>query len=203
MLVLQSPQDVIAVKSVKPRGKTCTQECRWVCVVVLGAFMVQSTRLSAQQPAHSTMPDSVRQYVSAAMTALRIHSVHQATVDWHALEDSVVAHSAGAQTPAGTWLPLTSALRSVDPHSFLIPPAAAIAGMFGGMLQAQQPTSHSPHSRLVDGRIGVVVVLPHSGLNRPTYVDSLHDLIAALDGAGACDWVVDLRDNTGGNMGLC
>jgi hypothetical protein len=48
------------------------------------------------------MPDSVRDYVSVAMTAFRTHSVHQAEVDWRALEDSVVARAADAQTPAGT-----------------------------------------------------------------------------------------------------
>jgi C-terminal processing protease CtpA/Prc len=36
--------------------------------------------------------------------------------------------------------------------------------------------------------------------NRPAYVDSLQTQIGALDSAGACGWVVDLRENTGGNI---
>ncbi len=148
------------------------------------------------------MPDSVRDYVSAAMTAFRSHSVHQAEVDWRSLEDSVVARAADAQTPAATWAALTWALRRVDIHSFLMPPERMMVMMSpGGMVpQAAPPVARRPLGQLLDGGIGLIAVPPHSGANRTAYVDSLHSQIRALDGAGACGWVVDLRENTGGNM---
>jgi C-terminal processing protease CtpA/Prc len=111
--------------------------------------------------------------------------------------------------PSDTWRALARALRSVDSHSFLLPPPDKMAALTGGMMpSAPQPgrrpaaalEAGTPSDGLLDGRIGVVVVPPHSGRNRPTYVDSLQTRIGALDSAGACGWVVDLRENTGGNM---
>ncbi len=175
----------------------------------VGALLLAATRLPAQA-SRSTMPDSVRGYIRDAMAAFRAHSVHRAEVNWRTLEDSVVAQSAGAQTPSGTWRALTSALRNVDGHSFLLPPPDKMAALTGGMMPAlAQParrpmaaveTGDASDGLLLDGRIGVVVVPSHSGRNRPAYVDSLHARIRAVDRAGACGWVVDLRENTGGNM---
>jgi carboxyl-terminal processing protease len=178
-----------------------------------GILLLAATRLPAQSP-RPAMPDSVRTYISEAMAAFRSRSVHRADVDWPALEDSVIARSAAARTPTETWRALTWALRSVDRHSFLLPPADKMAAFTGGMApsspqqaQPQQararvaaPEPGGPLDGLVDGRIGVVLIPQHSGRNRTTYVDSIQTRIGALDSAGACGWVVDLRKNTGGNM---
>lgn len=176
---------------------------RGTCGAGVGALLLAAVRLPAQ-PTSAAMPDSVRQYVRDAMAAFRAHSVHRAEVDWPALEDSVVAQSAGAQTPSGTWRALTWALRRVDPHSFLMPPPDKMAVLTGGMVP---PPARVPPlaaglagGGLLDGRIGVVAVPSHEGRNRPAYVDSLQARIGALDSAGACGWVVDLREDTGGNI---
>ena len=159
------------------------------------------------------MPDSVREYIGDAIAAFRSHSVHRTEVDWPALEDSVVVQSRAAQVPSDTWRALMWALRRVDRHSFLRPPPdkmpAFAAALTGGMVpsppaparrSAVAPKLAGPSNRLLDDRIGLVVVPPHDGHNRPAYVDSLQMQIGALDSAGACGWVVDLRQNTGGNL---
>ena len=174
-----------------PRRDVCVRIC---------ALLLLAPRLPAQLPPRSTMPDSVRRYVSTAMAAFRTHSVHQAEVDWRSLEDSVVTRAANAQVPASTWDALTWALRGVDAHSFLMPPERMMKALTGGMAPAARPAASGPLGKLLDGRIGFVVVPPHAGPNRPAYVDSLQSQIGALDSAGACGWVVDLRENTGGNI---
>lgn len=175
-----------------PRHHACVRVC---------ALLLLAARLPAQLPPRSTMPDSVRQYVSTAMAAFRAHSVHQAEVDWRSLEDSVVARAANAQIPASTWAALTWALRSVDAHSYLMPPEQMMKALTGGMAPPPaRPAASRPLGKLLDGGIGFVVVPPHAGRNRPAYVDSLQSQIGALDSAGACGWVVDLRENTGGNV---
>lgn len=114
------------------------------------------------------MPDSVRQYVSKAMVAFRSHSVHQAEVDWRALEDSVLARAANAQNPAGTWAALTWALRTVDAHSLLMPPEWMMKTLLGGIVpSAARPAASRPLGTLLDGGIGLVIVPPHGGPNRP------------------------------------
>lgn len=171
--------------------------------VVVGTICLVSAPLVAQSPTPA-MPDSVRSYVREAMAVFRANSVHQSEVNWRALEDSVVSRSAGAQASDGTWMALTWALRRVDPHSFLMPPLNKMAELTGGMAPPSRAQSVGVASRgagqLLDGRLGLVVVPPHAGRNRPAYVDSLHAQFGALDHAGICGWIVDLRDDSGGNM---
>jgi carboxyl-terminal processing protease len=173
--------------------------CSCLCGAALALFVV-CARLPAQTPKR-VMPDSVRDYVTAAMAAFRTNSVHRGEVNWASLEDSVFARAAGAQVPAQTWRALTWALRRVDPHSFLMPPEAMMASLTGGEARhTRRPAVNRPLGQLLDGRIGLVVVPPHSGRNRPTYVDSLQAELRMLDSTGVCGWVVDLREDTGGNM---
>ena len=173
------------------------------CTALVGVLCLAAARLSAQSTS-SAMPDSVRGYVRDAMSAFEAHSVHRAQVDWPALEDSVIARSAGAQTPSETWLALIWALRRVDPHSFLMPSPEKLMARSGGMTAPAPKIARAATAvatgGLLDGEIGVVTVATHSGTNRAAYVDSLQARIGALDSAGACGWVVDLRGNTGGNM---
>ena len=156
------------------------------------------------QPSPPAMPDSVRGYLREAMAIFQRNSVHRDSVDWPALEDSVVARAAGARTTADTWRALTWALRRVDRHSFLMPPAAQMTR--GSAPQTAPPAARTAPrmseqpGELLSGRIAVVRVAGHAGPNRASYVDSLHARIVAFDSAGACGWIVDLRDNTGGNM---
>jgi carboxyl-terminal processing protease len=173
--------------------------CADMCGIVASALLLVSMRLPAQtRPA---MPDSVREYVRAAMEQFRTHSVHRSAVDWTSLEESVLSRAADAQRPADTWMALTRALRSVDRHSFLLPPEGMMAAMTGGAVpQPPKRGASRPLGRLLHGRIGVMIVPPHAGRNRPVYVDSLQRQVALLDSAGVCGWVVDLRENTGGNM---
>ena len=167
---------------------------------VLGVLILSSARLSGQQP-KSPMPDSVRDYVRVAMAAFRERSMHRAEVDWPSLEDSVVARADSAQTPRGTWRALTWALRRVDAHSYLLPPQRVMKEFTAGMVPPVASTTASrPVGRLLDGGFGLVVVRAHGGTNRVAYVDSLQSQIRALDSAGVCGWVVDLRENGGGNM---
>lgn len=182
------------------RVRSCAVRWRQECSAGVSALLLLSARLPAQPPPRSTMPDTVRQYVSAAMAAFRTHSVHRTEVDWRSLEDSVVARAANAQTPAGTWAALTWALRRVDPHSFLMPPEQMMTSTGMMVPPAARPMARRPVGQLLDGGIALISVPPHSGRNRPAYVDSLQSQIGALDSAGACGWVVDLRENTGGNM---
>lgn len=171
--------------------------------VVAGMLSLVSAPLVAQS-ATATMPDSIRGYVRDAMTLFRTNSVHQAEVDWRALEDSVITRSAGAQTPDDTWAALTWALRRVDQHSFLMPPPSRMAGLTGMMAPPPRAQSgggaSSRTAHLLENHVAWIAVPPHAGPNCVSYVDSLHAQLTALDQAGVCGWIVDLRDNTGGNL---
>jgi C-terminal processing protease CtpA/Prc len=148
------------------------------------------------------MPDSVRTYITSAISAYREMSVHRDRVDWDSLQQSVMRNAQSAQSPSETWGALTSAFRGVDRHSFVIPSPAAMAmgGFTAGRASRAAGPAPAALGRVVNGRIGLVAVLSHGGRNRPGYVDSLHAQLQSLDSAGVCGWIVDLRRNDGGNM---
>lgn len=185
---------------VNQSSRSRTTPRRGLPCIGLGAVLLTATPLGAQSPP-ATMPDSVRE------------DIREAVVDWPALEDSVVVQSAAAQVPSDTWRALIRALRKVDRHSFLRPTPDRMAELAAALTAGTMPTPPAParpaavvpkrttpSDRLLDDRIALVAVPPHDGRNRPSYADSLQMQIGALDSAGACGWVVDLRQNTGGNM---
>lgn len=172
-----------------------------VLVTVIAATQVVLHAPLEAQTVRAEMPDSVRDYLNTAIAIFRERSVHRHVVDWQAFENSVMARAGNAQTPADTWLALTWAMRGVDSHSFLRPPDGMLAALTGGLVpQTPELRERPPLGRLIDGDIGLVRVPAHAGLNRPEYVDSLHLQLREFDSRDLCGWIVDLRDNTGGNM---
>jgi carboxyl-terminal processing protease len=67
------------------------------------------------------------------------------------------------------------------------------------------PANAPPTGALLDGDIGYVALPGHNGTglvgDGRDYAGVVQELLAELDGAGACGWVVDLRLNSGGNAG--
>lgn len=63
----------------------------------------------------------------------------------------------------------------------------------------------SPSGELLDGNVGYLALPAHNGdgslAEGGDYASVVQDLLAELERAGACGWVVDLRTNRGGNFG--
>lgn len=62
---------------------------------------------------------------------------------------------------------------------------------------------NGPNGELLEGRYGYVLVPAFSGIRddvQRDFAEALQDLIALTDEALPCGWIVDLRQNTGGNM---
>ncbi|MEP7344464.1 MAG: S41 family peptidase [Gemmatimonadaceae bacterium] len=161
----------------------------------------------AQNPDSSASrqtPDSVRRYLVAALDTLQRVSLHRDSVNWTALRDSVFARTAGARTSEETWRTLQWALRRVDRHSFLQTPRP-MPPLPGAAAPSPAATSRNNRppavtGRMVDGRVGYLLVPWFPGSPRASYVDSLQTLVREFDTTGACGWIVDLRGNGGGNM---
>ena len=130
------------------------------------------------------------------------HALHRATLDFDAIRVRAHRSAADAVTTADTWPAVRAALAALgDRHSALLTPGAA------------PPPSHhdasstvaapQPSGRLLDGRYGYLNVPGYLGRDPAadtSYADALQTLIHRLNAAGVCGWIVDLRDNPGGNM---
>lgn len=120
-------------------------------------------------------------YLRAALDTLETVTLGRDTIPWRAIRDSAFMLAAGARRPSDTFGAIEWALRRANKHSFL------------------QATRPGAVAELIDSRYGYVHV-PQRGGAGVSLADSLHRAVRMLKEAGACGWIVDLRDNGGGNM---
>ncbi|HEX5871918.1 MAG TPA: S41 family peptidase [Longimicrobium sp.] len=132
-----------------------------------------------------------RVYLDSALSIMQSRSLHRHEVSWPAFRATLLRRADGAQRPAQTHEALDAALRSLNRHSFLVPPGAV------GNELAQ--TSDQPGGTVLLGRFGYVRTVSFSGQG-DAHTQEYHDLIRGLDQPATCGWVVDLRFNGGGNM---
>jgi len=129
--------------------------------------------------------------------------------DWPCLIGEAHARITGAKTPADTYPAIRALIGELgEKHSFFMPPptraqidAAAKAGSTGVVAGMEMPTS-----ALLDGRVGVVrlpaleTFSPGGAERAKTYPRLLRAALEQYDKAPLCGWIVDLRNNGGGNM---
>ena len=165
-----------------------------------GEVSVRHLRVEVLAPVRADAPPAppARATLDSAISLARRHSIWRDTVSWDVVVPEVRAFAAGAQTPRDVYPALRLlASRLGDRHSFLMEPRAAAAQREGRVENAQ------PIIRALPGRVGYVLVPGYAGVNLDSvraYVQRAHDVLLTVALGVRCGWVVDLRDNTGGNM---
>ncbi|MEZ4700443.1 MAG: S41 family peptidase [Rhodothermales bacterium] len=148
--------------------------------------------------------DAATRYVNQALDAMEQYALRRDSVDWPQLRLDTFRAAAGAQTPADTYPALRYALgRLGDRHSHLIEPMSIARDTAPAPETAPLGRLTRPRGERLDDRIGYLW-LPTVGMAAPAqhaaFADTLQTIIAALAAQGVCRWVLDLRDNDGGNM---
>jgi carboxyl-terminal processing protease len=144
-------------------------------------------------------------YVDAALALMREHSLRRAEVDWPALRAQALEHARGATTAAEAHLAVRFAVRELgDRHSYLQSAAATRALATTAVSNARTgspPTA--PHGRRLGENLAYLHVPGFAGgtpLQQVEFAETVKSAIQANDGTHVCGWVVDLRQNTGGNL---
>lgn len=141
---------------------------------------------------------SPQDVLEAAISIAKSNSLHRNTLPWDTIEPKVRALAAEAKTSADVYPAIKYLLAQLgDNHSFLLPPAQTTQFKTGG---AQNPT---PTVQALPERVGYVSVPAYSGGEAGamrTYATRTHEALAGIAGSSSCGWVVDLRQNGGGNM---
>lgn len=167
--------------------------------LLLGAAMVLTlARLDAQpsEPPPLGMSRAAEQYLTRALDLMATRAVDRHRVDWRALRPSLMQQAAGAQTPADTYPAIRSAVAALgNPHSRLLPPS---------------PPDDSTGAAPVDVPKGRTLEPDLAYLSLPgvlgddetatAYADAGTAVVRELDAVAPCGWVVDLREDHGGNM---
>jgi hypothetical protein len=146
-------------------------------------------------------------YLMQAIGILRQRHIGSAGADWDTIVARARVEAAGAQHPAETYRAIRGVLATLgERHSFLVPPPSTGAGTIARTSAPRWVSGRLPTSRLIHGRIGEVA-LPELDTIRPNgeaagnaYRAALRAALQRLDKASLCGWVIDLRNNGGGNM---
>jgi carboxyl-terminal processing protease len=137
-------------------------------------------------------------YLTAALDIMQQHSVNRKKINWTNLRQQTFAFAFGAKTPADTYLAIRYALTALgDHHSFFLEPQTA--NQFGA---APITSDQEPHGQRLAHGIGYLE-LPHFEASEQAakqYVMLAQDAIRTADQVRTCGWIVDLRNNNGGNM---
>ncbi len=170
-------------------------------VFMMAVLLVSCSHTTPTPLATPTPPLSpqARAYLTAVLGIMQQHSVNRKKINWTTLRQQAFALADGAKTPADTYPAIESALELLgDHHSFFLDPQAA------KQLEAAKITSdEQPHGQLLAHDIGYLL-LPHfpgqQQQDEKQYALLAQNVIRQADQAGACGWIVDLRNNNGGNM---
>jgi carboxyl-terminal processing protease len=171
---------------------------------------------SLQTPYSSSEPKSSPGEfpVDKLLATLREESVFRKDVSWEKLEADVRAKVAKATTDEGRAKAMVDVFAQMnDVHSVLVVGGKAFSHYevmdeptrkkLLPMLARAQENSNKPVAKMLDGRIGYVLV-PGFQVGTPEKITEaargLHDKVTEIARQKPVGWVVDLRMNTGGNL---
>lgn len=145
-------------------------------------------------------PDNPQAYLSRALDIMRTESLVRDSIDWDALQRKAERLALGASEIQHVYPAIRYALEQLgDHHSFFKEPREVEAWLQGRL----QPSGSEPKGEIVHDSIGYVVVpafISRNELRTIAYAVTLQKIIAELDARRPTGWIVDLRQNTGGNM---
>jgi len=159
--------------------------------------------LTPIQPNNAPSAEASR-YLEAALDIMQQHSINREQVDWESLRREARIAASGTSTAEETYPAIGFALHMLgDNHSALLRPDDASKLFSAESESSEIPKWNPSQGLLLFNRFGYVTVPAFQGLNpnRLTrYANELQDVIEKLDSKDVCGWIVDLRQNTGGNV---
>lgn len=135
-------------------------------------------------------------YLNEALDVMQKNSLYRESMDWDQLREATFEVAKYAQTPADTYGAIRFALvRLGDHHSSFFTPTEL--KQTGGLSADDSPP---PRVKLLQEKIGFIAIERFSGFDGDIYATNAQRLIREIDSRRPCGWIVDLRENPGGNM---
>ena len=169
---------------------------------LFAALMFAAVACGSDSPPEPTSTDPNRNaiaYLDSAITLMQNRAFYRRRVKWDSVRAVARAQAAGAISPAETYTAIRQALLALgDRHSFLS------TATVRSLASASTAPVDSLTADFLDGRYGFIHVPTFSplvqGANSTSLADTLQALIRSIDARDPCAWIVDLRNNRGGNM---
>lgn len=160
---------------------------------------------TASKPSAAEPDSEARAYLDRAITLLREKHINSAGADWDALRAQATAQIDDAQSTSDTYPAIEAILLALrERHSVLAPPRADRDPASAPSAPVESVV-RTPQWRLVDHRFGLIHLPALDTLwGRQQAGDAYRTTLVAglqeLDAHDLCGWIIDLRDNVGGNM---
>lgn len=153
-------------------------------------------------------------YLTAALDTMEAYHIDRAEVNWSPLRADVRAQADDADTPRDTYDAIRFALDRLDDHSSFEPPSKTSSRSWGASpntTSLSAPLAPSPSDTPLQAEvegvrlgstIGYVNLPGFSGRGQAAtaFAEEIQETIQRVDTTTVCGWIVDLRENTGGNM---
>ncbi len=147
------------------------------------------------------LPDTLRSYLTAAIDIIQKNALRRDSVAWPKVIDRAFLMASGASSYEACYPIINYVLMKLgDNHSFLMPPS------MGKSLSTSEPDAIRDlplaTGKILDGNYGYLQMpgLRASDKTRTTYyADQLQNLLKTLDRSKPKGWILDLRQNPGGN----
>lgn len=173
-----------------------------VAVSFAGYIFIEPALLRASSaPRLSAVAKS---YLDRALMLLREQHINSRNMDWPKLTREAYAAADGAKTTADTYPAIRLVINRLgEKHTFLVNPDQATADSTGKASGDAKPRLFVPPlgKQLANG-IGVIQLYGFLGPvdegNR--YAETAKTTISNMEAHGVCRFILDLREDTGGNM---
>ena len=145
------------------------------------------------------MPVTAQAYVNEVITQMQNASINRKTINWLSFKQQVMRKAQGARTIADTYPAIQLALSLLgDNHSTYLTPAGVAITANNMKKCVDDQLRYTP----VSPKTGYIRIPSFKG-NGPAgvaFADSIQAVIEKADTDSTLGWIVDLRNNTGGDL---
>jgi carboxyl-terminal processing protease len=143
-------------------------------------------------------PSPAHQYLDEALTLIEAHALQASRIEWASLREALLRDLHNAQIPADVYNAIRFVLHQLkDNHSTFAPPDAVRRQKSGGL----DNLNVMPHGDIIDG-FGYITLPSFTGSDTLAleYASTAHLVLRTLRHTALPGWIIDLTQNTGGNM---
>jgi len=173
---------------------------------IISVFLITFTLFSCgggkgeTRDTNSAEYQQAQNYVNEIVQIMKEHAITRNEVDWGNLESEVSVIAAKAFTIQETYAAVTKALELLGTnHSFLTTDSGRLLANYNRLVCSQSLQMNEPQTENV-GYIRVDGYSTSSDSSDQEFATNIQKQIAEQDSASLDGWVVDLRNNSGGNM---
>ncbi len=151
----------------------------------------------------AAMSAQARSYLDEALSALETRHINRASADWPHLRDVAGRMADGAQTTAEVYPAIRTVIGMLgERHTLFIGAGGRQIPTDGRNVASPQglPTGEMVAPTTARLMLPALMTEGSDDPAGPAYRAALNSAIGVLERQGACRWIVDLRDNGGGNM---